>query len=128
VLKESLHHLAAEGNIDASMAELARVCRQRVVVFEPNPSIVLKIGRALVGHVDPLCPPRMARDFLKRGGFKVRSETFSDALAFPLSGGYVSRPLAPRSAARALLALADALIRAFGRRIAWRYTLVADKG
>lgn len=127
VLKESLHHLAAEGKIADSMAELARVCRQRVVVFEPNPSIVLKIGRALIGHVDPHCPPPMARDFLKLGGFETRGVTFSDALAFPLSGGYVSRPLAPRSVARPLFALDNALIRALGRRVAWRYTMVADK-
>jgi SAM-dependent methyltransferase len=127
VLKESLHHLAAEGDIAATMAELARVCRQRVLVFEPNPSLGLKVGRALIGHVDPLCPPGMARDFLDLGGFQVRSLTFSDALVFPLSGGYVSRPLVPRRVGRALFALDDALVRAFGRRVAWRYTLVADK-
>jgi ubiquinone/menaquinone biosynthesis C-methylase UbiE len=106
VLKESLHHLAAEADIDESIAEVARVCRQRVVVFEPNPSFLLKIGRTLIRHLDPQCPPDLARHFLERGGhFKVRGITFSEAIAFPLSSGYVARPLAPPSAAQLLFAL-----------------------
>jgi ubiquinone/menaquinone biosynthesis C-methylase UbiE len=127
VLKESLHHLAAEGEIEESMREVARVCRRRVIVFEPNPSVILRLGRTLIGHVDPVCPPPMAQDFLKLGGFTVLAVTYSDALAFPLSGGYVARPLAPRSAARILFALDDALVHLFGRRLAWRYTIVADR-
>jgi hypothetical protein len=116
VLKESLHHLAAEADIDESISEVARVCRQRVVVVEPNPSFLLKIGRTLIRHLDPQCPPDLARDFLERGGhFKVRGVTFSEAIAFPLSGGYVARPLAPRSAAQLLFALDTVLIRILGR-------------
>jgi dolichol-phosphate mannosyltransferase len=127
VLKESLHHLAAEGDIDDAMSELARICRRRVVVFEPNASVPLKLGRTLIGHVDPICPAPMARGFLEHAGFTVQSVTHSDALAFPLSGGYVSRPLLPRRAAALALRLDDALVRRLGQRVAWRYLMVADK-
>jgi ubiquinone/menaquinone biosynthesis C-methylase UbiE len=127
ILKESLHHLAAEGSIEDSMGEVARVCRRRVIVYEPNPMFLLKLSRTLLDHVDPTCPPAMARDFLKLGGFKVKSLTYSDALVFPLSGGYVARPLAPRVIAATLFPIDNALVRTFKGALSWRYTMVADK-
>ncbi|MBA2741621.1 MAG: class I SAM-dependent methyltransferase [Actinobacteria bacterium] len=123
ILKESLHHLAAEGDIDVAMAEVTRVARRRVIVFEPNPSIPLRIGRTLIGHVDPTCPPEMAREILERAGLQIVHVGYSDALAFPLSGGYVGRPIL---GGRVLFRLDDALLRIFGRSVAWRYLMVAD--
>ena len=127
ILKESLHHLAAEGDIVAATREIARVCRGRVVVYEPNPSIPLRLGRTIIGHVDPICPPADARQILERAGFAVREIHYSDALAFPLSGGYVSRPLMPRAAVPAVFAVDEVVVRLLGRFAAWRYLIVAEK-
>ena len=46
---------------------------------------------------------------------------------FPLSGGYVARPLAPLAMAAPLFPIDDALVRAFKGALSWRYTMVADK-
>lgn len=123
VLKESLHHLAAEGDINAAMNEIVRVGCKRLIVFEPNPCVPLKVGRTLIGHVDPTCPPAMARSILEHSGFTITHLQYSDTLAFPLSGGYVSKPLAGGPTIDRLDAL---LLRALGRRVAWRYLLVGD--
>lgn len=127
ILKDSLHHLAAEGDVEAAMREVARVCRRRVLVWEPNPSVPLRLGRTIIGHVDPMCPPAQARGILQAAGFVVRGVQYSDALAFPLSGGYVSRPLMPRAAVPVLFQLDDVLIRLLGRHAAWRYLMIAEK-
>lgn len=127
VLKESLHHLAAEGDIAAHMAEVARVCRSRIIVLEPNPCLPLKIGRTLIGHVDPTCTPEDASRHVAEGGFTVRSCDYLDTLAFPLSGGYVGRPLLPLGLVRPVFMLDDVLARIGGRHLCWRYLLVADK-
>jgi ubiquinone/menaquinone biosynthesis C-methylase UbiE len=123
VLKESLHHLAAEGDVDSTMAEVVRVCRQRIIVFEPNPSIPLRLGRTLISHVDPTCTPAMARAILRSAGLSVASIEYSDALAFPLSGGYVGKPIAGGGI---VFGLDRVLLGLFGRHVAWRYLMVAD--
>jgi ubiquinone/menaquinone biosynthesis C-methylase UbiE len=128
VFKESLHHLAAEGDIVAALRDVGRVCRKRVVVFEPNPSVPLKIGRTLIAHVDPTLRPEAAATILEGAGFAPKPPTYLGSLAFPLSGGYVGRPLVPRRApARLLFRLDGWLIRVFGAGAAWRYLLVADR-
>jgi SAM-dependent methyltransferase len=127
ILKDSLHHLAAEGDVEAAMREVARVCRRRVLVWEPNPSVPLRLGRTIIGHVDPMCPPEQARGILQAAGFAVRGVQYGDALAFPLSGGYVSRPLMPRAAVPVLFKVDDVLIRVLGRHAAWRYLMIAEK-
>lgn len=127
VFKESLHHLVAESDVQSELADVARVCTRRVIVFEPNPSIPLRIGRTLIGHVDPMLPPSGARALLEDAGFAVSSVAYLAALVFPLSGGYVGRPLLSRSASARLLRFDDRIVRLLGSRVAWRYLMVADK-
>jgi SAM-dependent methyltransferase len=127
VFKESLHHVAAEGDVDAALAEVARVCSQRIIIFEPNPSVPLKVSRTLIGHVDPTLPVEEARRLLEGIGFRVVSVEYLSSLAFPLSGGYVGKPIVPRSAPRWIFSLDDRIVRLFGRRAAWRYLMVADR-
>jgi hypothetical protein len=68
----------------------------------------------------------MARDILRRNGFVVRRTSYSDTLAFPLSGGYIARPMLPRWAARPVMAFDAVVARVFGRALAWRYLLSAE--
>jgi SAM-dependent methyltransferase len=126
VFKESLHHLAAESDIATQLAEVARVCSRRMIIFEPNPSMPLKIGRTLIGHVDPTLPVSSARTLLEQTGFHVTAVQYLSSFAFPLSGGYVGKPiLSGRTPAR-VLRIDDRIVRALGRHIAWRYLMVAD--
>lgn len=127
VLKETLHHLAAESDVEAALAEVARVCSQRVVILEPNPSIPLKVGRTLIGHVDPTLPVDSARSLLENAGFKVAPVDYFASIAFPLSGGYVAKPLLRRRPPRWLLRFDDRIVQLFGAAVAWRYLMVGDK-
>jgi SAM-dependent methyltransferase len=128
VFKESLHHVAAEGDLTASLREIRRICEQRLIVFEPNPSVPLKVGRTLIAHVDPTLPPEAAVSVIERAGYDIRSIDYLSSLAFPLSGGYVGRPLLPRGTpTRPLFALDNWVVRAFGSALAWRYLLTADR-
>jgi ubiquinone/menaquinone biosynthesis C-methylase UbiE len=128
IFKDSLHHVAAESDVDAALAEVARVCSRRIVIFEPNPSVPLKIGRTLIGHVDPTLSPESARSLLRHTPFEIVSLEYLASLAFPLSGGYVGRPLLPRWTSERIFRLDDQIIRVLGSRVAWRYLMVADRG
>lgn len=125
VFKESLHHVFAESA--DPLGEAARVCARRIVVFDPNPSLPLKVGRTLIGHVDPTLPPADARRLLEGAGFRCAPTRYLAALAFPLSGGFVGRPLLPHSAPDLIFLADELLVRALGRHVAWRYLIVADR-
>lgn len=127
IFKESLHHVAAESDIESQMDDVARIAKQRIIVFDPNPSLPLKVGRSLIGHVDPMLHPSAAKRLLEASGFKVRSIEFLSTVAFPLSGGYVGRPLVSPRRPHRFLRIDDRLARLFGPALTWRYLLVADK-
>jgi ubiquinone/menaquinone biosynthesis C-methylase UbiE len=129
VLKDTIHHVFAEGDLAAFLTDLNRVCRQRIIVIDPNPTLILRISRRLIGHVDPVCSPQSASDALKEAGFKVIHKEFHEILGFPLSGGYVGRPLIPLALAPAIGQVDRAalgMLRALGieQHICWRYMLV----
>ena len=128
VLRESLHHVVAEAQSgEGALAELARVTGRRLVVLEPNPSVLLKLARTVIGHVDPTLPPADAKRIVEAAGFRIQLISYHTALTLPLSGGYLTRPLLPRHTPEAIWSADNALVRTFGRRVAWRYLLVADK-
>jgi len=127
IFKDSLHHVAAEIDVDAALNEVSRICSQRLIIFEPNPSIPLKIGRTLIGHVDPTLPPDAARALVERTAFQVKSVQYLASLAFPLSGGYVGKPLLPQQAPEGIFRLDERVVRLLGPGVAWRYLMVADK-
>jgi hypothetical protein len=106
---------------------MARVCSTRLVVFEPNPSLPLKIGRTLIGHVDPTLPVDAARPLLQKAGFQVKSVQYHASFAFPLSGGYVGKPLLPKRVPARLFDVDEGIVRVLGRSVAWRYLMVAEK-
>lgn len=127
VFKESLHHLAAESDVDDALTDVARVCSRRMIIFEPNPSVPLKVARTLIGHVDPTLPVEEARALVEKVGFALTAVEYMSALALPLSGGYVGRPLVPARAPTRILRLDERIVGVLGRRATWRYILVADK-
>ena len=41
ILKDTIHHVFGEGDLASFMAEVKRVCRRRIVVMDPNPTLIL---------------------------------------------------------------------------------------
>ena len=104
------------------------------MVSDPNPNLVLRACRALIGHTDPECSVERAREVLARGGFDVILCDYDILFSLPLSGGYVGPVLWPRwrAAGAMALALETALVaaaRAVGAAptVCWRYFLVARR-
>ena len=134
VLKDTIHHVYEEDDVDAFLADVRRVARKRLVIQDPNPMLILLAARRIIGHVDPVCSPADARRVVAQAGFRVSHLEFSELFAFPMSGGYVGPvidPARPRWLGGALLAADQALGSVLGaiglaRFAAWRYLLVAD--
>lgn len=134
ILKDTIHHIYAEDDVDAFLADVRRVARRRLVIQDPNPMLVLLLARKLIGHVDPVCSPAEATRVVSAARFKVVHLGYSELFAFPMSGGYVGPvlvPAAPRWIGAALLAADEGLFRilgalGLGRFLGWRYLLVAD--
>lgn len=133
ILKDVVHHIYDEDDIVTFLKDAFRICKDRLIIIDPNPMPILKFARKLIGHVDPVCPPNILKKFLKDAGFKHVQLSFSEVIAFPLSGGYVGpnwikSPL--------LMKLLLGLDRALERLLSilrlshffcWRYYIVASK-
>lgn len=133
VLKDAIHHLADESDVDEFLSEVSRVCRGRLVVYDPNPTITLRLARWLIGHVDPVLSPADCHALLSRHGFQVRKVAYSQIWALPLSGGYVGRPMVPQvqlleRAVMGIDKLTSGVLNflGLGRFFCWRYLLVAE--
>jgi SAM-dependent methyltransferase len=131
VLKDTIHHVYAEDDLPAFLADLNRVCRKRIIVMDPNPTFILRVSRWLIGHVDPVCTPEVAGSALRNAGFDIIHSEFHEVLAFPLSGGYIGKQLMPRAFAPIICRIDSMMLdilRTFSgdRHICWRYMLVGS--
>jgi SAM-dependent methyltransferase len=133
LLKDVIHHIADEDDVTAFLNEVRRVAGRRLVISDPNPTLILRFCRWLIGHIDPALKPADAIRLLTRHGFRCRPVKYSNLFSLALSGGYVGRPLVPRG--RILSALirgidkgGTAVLNAIGlgRFFCWRYLLVAE--
>jgi len=91
ILRESLHHVSWR----KILPEILRVCRKEIIIFEPNPNWVLRLGRMIIAHRDPEIPWRSLVNLLEQHGMVIRGPYFRDFVAFPLSGGFVGWELVP---------------------------------
>ncbi len=132
ILKDVIHHIIAEGDVSAFLGEIRRVCRRRLIVVDPNPTLILRLSRKLIGHVDPECSARQAEEVLRQAGWSIQHREFHEVIAFPLSGGYVGRPMIKSARLQeAVIRLDEVLLRLLRRcglapSLCWRYTIVAD--
>ena len=74
MLKDALHHLAAEVDIVKAFDNICRLLRDggRLVVTDPNPTWILRLARTLARHDDPEAPLELALQLLSAHGFIVR--------------------------------------------------------
>lgn len=133
LLKDVIHHIADEDDIDAFLSEVRRVATKKLVISDPNPTWILLFCRWLIGHIDPALKPADAVRLLEDRGFKCQPVKYSNLYSLPLSGGYVGRPLVPRSKVlsailRGIDKICASVLNTFGlgRFFCWRYLLVAE--
>ncbi len=136
VLKDSLHHLAGEGDIEKGFANIRALLKDggRLVILDPNPTAIVRFARKLVSHIDPEAPLDLALEVLKKERFEVKSVDFYETIGLPLSGGYVGIRLVPNwSPLSHLVAAANerlskaATALGLGKSVCWRYIIAADK-
>lgn len=132
-MKDVIHHVVAEADIDVFMKNLYRICKKQVVIVDPNPMFILKVSRKLINHIDPECPPQLALKILEKYGFSLTHFFYREVIAFPLSGGYVGPELIKSPfLMRAILNL-DVFINSVLKALrlssffCWRYVLVFEK-
>jgi len=83
--------------------------------------------------MDPICPPKIVKQELTKVGFTVVNEKFTDVFAFPISGGFVGKPLVHTKKLYKSLLKMDALLEnilthlKIAKFFCWRYFIVADR-
>lgn len=134
ILREAIHHFDAPGMLQSAMREISRVCSKEVIVFDPNPSWLVRASRRIIKHVDPEAPSAVTIKALEDSGFDIVRCDFRDVIAFPLSGGFVGKELVPnvRAVKHAVMAL-DSILNSALRLLrlqshfCWRYIVYAKK-
>ena len=97
ILKDVMHHLYKESDCYKALSEIRRVLKTggTLVVFDPNPHWILRMGRKLIRHQDPECTCEQAQEILRETGFEVSRVRFYESVGLLLSGGYVGWRLCP---------------------------------
>jgi len=132
VLKDTIHHVYGEADIHEFLTDVKRVCRKRIIVSDPNPTAILLLARKLIRHRDPVCSPEQAERAISQAGFELVHKSYGEVLAFPLSGGFVGKPMVPNNAIGNMVLSLDGLMEKVLERLrlhhhaCWRYLLVAD--
>ena len=131
ILKDTIHHIFDESDIDEFWTGIRHVCRRRVIIMDPNPTLFLLLARRLIKHVDPICMPNQAKQSLANAGFSVVYQGYNEVLAFPLSGGFVGPPIVHKRLGFLILTL-DQILETLLAQLSlseifcWRYLIVAD--
>lgn len=129
ILREVVDHL----DFTVAMPEISRICKHSVIIFHPHLTLPLRIARRFFSHPE-FNEQHLShyRKILSTAGFGRQSVTYSDWLAFPLSGGYITRQWAPRcESLESALARFDNWLNGrmqwAGNLLAWRFLLKADR-
>ena len=132
ILKDTIHHVYEEADIHEFLTDVKRVCRKRIIVSDPNPTAILLLARKLIRHRDAVCSPEQAEQAISQAGFVLVHKSFGEVLAFPLSGGFVGKPMVPNNMIGNLVLGLDSLMEKalewlhLHHHACWRYLLVAD--
>lgn len=136
ILRDSLHHLIYEGDFQKSLKAITNVLEKgsRVIVFDPNLNLPLKLARRLVRHQDFSCSDLEARDYFLDLGLKLILHRYYEVFGVAVTGGYVGPALIKNSnRISKLFAYLNNLASIFfnylglGRQFCWRYILVFER-
>jgi 2-polyprenyl-3-methyl-5-hydroxy-6-metoxy-1,4-benzoquinol methylase len=135
-LKDCFHHLVVEGDAARAFERFRLLLRPqgRIVILDPNPTVILRIARKLIRHNDPEAPADLAQRYLENNGFKVLGIEYHETIGLPLSGGYVGPRFVPnlkvlnRTVASLNHWLSRGAVRLrLGPSVCWRYMIYADR-
>lgn len=136
VLRDTMHHLWEEDDINIVFCEIERVLKPQgiIIIFDPNPNIILKICRLLARHQDAQCMIWEAKGLLTRRRWLIQHTFFSECFALAMSGGYVGVDFSTRwSTLHKVILKADRTVSRFlseiglGQALLWRYCIKAEK-
>lgn len=106
ILRESAHHM----DLTEAVSKLSQVIRKGIIIFDPNPNVIVKMSRKIIRHKDEELSLEKTLKILSSHGFTIRYTGFRDVLAFPLSGGFVGLDFVPDvDILKRLLITADSL-------------------
>jgi len=135
VMRDTLHHIWEESDVENAFSEIERVLKPEgtLVIFDPNPNLIVRTSRWIARHQDAQCTFREATTLLSQRGWLIKRTFFSECFALALSGGYVGVELTPRwpflhgallIANRAASQLFSQL--GLGPAVLWRYVISAE--
>lgn len=131
ILREVVEHL----DFTRAMQEINRIVRHELILFQTNLNLFVKLSRALTRHKEfNEQPLEYYERIIQQFGFRIEKVLFRDLVAFPLSGGFVTRQWFPnnRSLQNCLLMVDERLNRVFQwvqiqKFFCWRYMLYATR-
>jgi len=134
ILREVIHHLMPQDNLKLALKEIKRVCKKELIIFDPNPNWIVRLSRKIIRHSDPEAPLEIVIKVLKDSGFEIKHCKWRDVIAFPLSGGFVSREIVPNiSFFKKMIIRFDSLLNiilstlCLQKYFCWRYLIFATK-
>jgi SAM-dependent methyltransferase len=92
ILRDVIFHL----DMEEALPEIFRINKKRVIVFMGNTGWLLTFSKWILKHQEHNI--RKVEDYIsvfENNGYECLETTYSDFFAFPLSGGYISKPLVP---------------------------------
>jgi len=135
VLKDCMHHLVGEGDVQKAFRMFRRVLvpKGRIIILDPNPTLIVRAARMLVSHKDPEASLECTLHILEESGLQVKGVDFYETIGLPLSGGYVGPRLVPAIGPieQTIALLNKWLSKAangtgLGKVVCWRYIVYAD--
>lgn len=131
ILREVVEHL----DFEKALQEIDRITDSELIIFQSNLNLMLQLSRFLTRHKE-----FNERDLnyyvhiLKHAGYRVERIFYRDVLAFPLSGGFVTRQWFPENQMmQTWLIKADNLLNKILEKIGmqrlfcWRFMIYASK-
>mgnify|MGYP001614339462 FL=1 len=100
ILKDCIHHIYGESTdpIEAfSKIHNLLTPKGRIIIFDPNINLIIKIARFLIKHKDPECSFKNAIKLLEQTNFKILETEYYDTFGIALSGGYVGPKFIPNN-------------------------------
>ena len=131
ILREVVEHL----DVERALEEIKRVAGSELIVFQSNLHLPLRLIRWLKRHREfNEKPLEYYVQVVQAAGYKVEEVSFRDVVAFPLSGGFVTRQWFPENVRlqNGLMKLDDLLnhllkLTGLQRFFCWRFMLYATR-
>lgn len=131
ILKQVIHHL----DIEKALRRIDNLCKSEIIIFDPNPTPVVKFCRLIARHVDPEAKIKDVISALKSLNYRIEKVQYSDVFAMPLSGGYVGIQIIPdnKRLNKFIIDLDRIFSKVFNilklnKIFCWRYLIYARKG